>query len=75
MEFKFFYLNSFKLLFYILYDQDSQIEANITLFTLFMSLVSSVANTDDIIQVIFPRWRTLLKNVVRIFNTAYLEKD
>ncbi len=33
----------------------------LTLFNLFMSLVSNVVNTDDIIEVIFPRWRTYIE--------------
>ncbi len=31
--------------------------SDLTLFTVFMSLVTNVVITDDIIAVIFPRWR------------------
>ena len=30
--------------------------SDLTLFTVFMLLVTNVVNTDDIIAVIFPRW-------------------
>ena len=43
----------------------------LALFTLFMSLVSNVVNTDDIIQVIFPR---CFNNVASILNRAYVKK-
>ncbi len=43
--------------------------SDLTLVTLFMSLVSNVVNTDNIIQDIFPRWRTQTEAKNAIFLT------
>ena len=43
---------------------------NLALFTLFMSLVSNLVNTNDITEVIFSRWRTHTKAHRQGHNTA-----
>ena len=44
--------------------------SDLTLFTVFMSLVTNVVNTDDIIAVIFPRWRA--KTVAAMYSIVYV---